>query len=155
MSGNRLFVHHLCRLQVSVYTFAAPRVGNHAYARNSTQSVPDMWNVINDQVRVPLHPRWAANIDVPARWPAAGSRALKYTVADSSSSGSSRKLGHGINQLTCSATAAGYCCSGVQDTVPRGGKLISAYKRSGQRVVINKIGDIVVSSAVNIPSSQL
>jgi hypothetical protein len=34
----------------------------------------------------------------------------------------------------------------VQDTIPRGGKFLSAYKRNGQRVVINKIGDIVVSA---------
>lgn len=33
----------------------------------------------------------------------------------------------------------------VQDTIPRGGKFLSAYKRNGQRVVVNKIGDIVVS----------
>ncbi len=32
----------------------------------------------------------------------------------------------------------------LQDTIPRGGKFFSAYKRNGQRVVVNKIGDIVV-----------
>jgi hypothetical protein len=32
----------------------------------------------------------------------------------------------------------------VQDTIPRGGKFLSAYKRNGHRVVVNKIGDIVV-----------
>lgn len=32
----------------------------------------------------------------------------------------------------------------TQDTIPRGGKLLSAYKRNGQRVVVNKTGDIVV-----------
>jgi hypothetical protein len=40
------------------------------------------------------------------------------------------------------------CVSVVQDTIPRGGKLISAYKRNGQRVIVNKIGDIVVSMSV-------
>jgi hypothetical protein len=34
-----------------------------------------------------------------------------------------------------------------QDTVPRGGKFISAYKRNGQRVIINKTGDMVVRAA--------
>jgi hypothetical protein len=34
----------------------------------------------------------------------------------------------------------------VQDTIPRGGKFLSAYKRNGQRVVVNKLGDIVVSA---------
>jgi hypothetical protein len=33
----------------------------------------------------------------------------------------------------------------LQDTVPRGGKFISAYKRNGQRVIVNKAGDMVVS----------
>lgn len=34
--------------------------------------------------------------------------------------------------------------SSLQDTVPRGGKFVSAYKRNGQRVVVNKAGDMVV-----------
>ncbi|KAF8063676.1 TIC20-V [Scenedesmus sp. PABB004] len=44
-----------------------------------------------------------------------------------------------------------------QDTVPRGGKLISAYKRNGHRVVVNRAGDMVVrptpleSSLLQIP----
>lgn len=29
--------------------------------------------------------------------------------------------------------------------MPRGGKFLSAYKRNGQRAIVNKIGDIVVS----------
>lgn len=65
---------------MSVYTYGAPRAGNHAFARVYEKVVPDTWHVINDQ-----------------------------------------------------------------DTIPRGGKFLSAYKRNGQRVVINKIGDIVVS----------
>jgi hypothetical protein len=36
--------------QVSVYTFGAPRVGNHAFARVYEKAVPDTWHVINDQV---------------------------------------------------------------------------------------------------------
>jgi hypothetical protein len=37
-------------MQVSVYTFGAPRVGNHAFARIYERIVPDTWHVINDQV---------------------------------------------------------------------------------------------------------
>lgn len=33
-----------------VYTFGAPRVGNHAFAREFNEKVPELWNVINDQV---------------------------------------------------------------------------------------------------------
>lgn len=45
-------------------------------------------------------------------------------------------------------TSAALC---LQDTIPRGGKFISAYKRNGQRVVVNKIGDIVVSRCCQQP----
>ena len=36
--------------QVVCYTFAAPRTGNHAFAREYNAMVPDTWSVINDQV---------------------------------------------------------------------------------------------------------
>ena len=36
--------------QVVCYTFAAPRTGNHAFAREFNAVVPDTWSVINDQV---------------------------------------------------------------------------------------------------------
>ena len=35
---------------VVCYTFAAPRTGNHAFAREYNTMVPDTWSVINDQV---------------------------------------------------------------------------------------------------------
>jgi len=38
-------------MQVSVYTYGAPRAGNHAFARVYERVVPDTWHVINDQVR--------------------------------------------------------------------------------------------------------
>lgn len=39
--------------QVSVYTFGAPRAGNHSFARVYERVVPDTWHVINDQVLQP------------------------------------------------------------------------------------------------------
>ena len=36
--------------RVVCYTFAAPRTGNHAFAREYNAVVPDTWSVINDQV---------------------------------------------------------------------------------------------------------
>lgn len=36
--------------KVVCYTFAAPRTGNHAFAREYNRMVPDTWSVINDQV---------------------------------------------------------------------------------------------------------
>lgn len=38
--------------KVVCYTFAAPRTGNHAFARDYKTVVPDTWSVINDQVRI-------------------------------------------------------------------------------------------------------
>eukprot|EP00208_Stichococcus_sp_RCC1054_P005346 CAMPEP_0206142186 /NCGR_PEP_ID=MMETSP1473-20131121/15880_1 /ASSEMBLY_ACC=CAM_ASM_001109 /TAXON_ID=1461547 /ORGANISM="Stichococcus sp, Strain RCC1054" /LENGTH=1445 /DNA_ID=CAMNT_0053537075 /DNA_START=238 /DNA_END=4575 /DNA_ORIENTATION=- len=35
--------------EVSCYTFGAPRTGNHAFAKDYNQVVPDTWSVINDQ----------------------------------------------------------------------------------------------------------
>ena len=34
---------------MQVYTFGAPRVGNHAFARDCRDKLPELWNVINDQ----------------------------------------------------------------------------------------------------------
>lgn len=36
-------------IALSVYTFGAPRTGNHAFAREYGEAVPDSWAVINDQ----------------------------------------------------------------------------------------------------------
>ncbi len=38
------------RVDVSCYTFGAPRTGNRAFAREYDAAVPDTWSVINDQV---------------------------------------------------------------------------------------------------------
>lgn len=46
---------------------------------------------------------------------------------------------------TTTAAAAAFSCLTLQDTIPRGGKFVSAYKRNGQRVIINRAGDMVVS----------
>ncbi|KAK9790954.1 hypothetical protein WJX73_010669 [Symbiochloris irregularis] len=37
------------RTRVSCYTFGAPRVGNHAFARDCDAIIPDQWSLINDQ----------------------------------------------------------------------------------------------------------
>ena len=37
-------------VRVICYTFAAPRTGNHAFARDYNAMVPDTWSIINDQV---------------------------------------------------------------------------------------------------------
>ena len=38
------------KLDISCYTFGAPRTGNHAFAREYNEGVPDTWGIINDQV---------------------------------------------------------------------------------------------------------
>ena len=37
-------------LRLACYTVGGPRVGNHAFAMDHAEVVPDTWNVINDQV---------------------------------------------------------------------------------------------------------
>lgn len=41
-------------VSISCYTYGAPRVGNHAFAREFCEVVPDCWNVTNDQVHLTL-----------------------------------------------------------------------------------------------------
>lgn len=36
-------------VQVKVYTFGCPRVGNHCFAREYEACVPDTWHIINNQ----------------------------------------------------------------------------------------------------------
>lgn len=38
------------KVHVTNYTFGAPRVGNHAFASDFNEVVPDSWSLINDQV---------------------------------------------------------------------------------------------------------
>lgn len=38
-------------VRLGCYTFGAPRVGNHAFAREYNKLVPHTWHIINDQVR--------------------------------------------------------------------------------------------------------
>lgn len=40
----------LQNVNVVCYNFAAPRTGNHAFARDYNSVVPDTWSIINDQV---------------------------------------------------------------------------------------------------------
>ena len=37
------------KVHVTNYTFGAPRVGNHAFANDYNEVVPDTWSIINDQ----------------------------------------------------------------------------------------------------------
>ena len=39
----------LGRLDLSCYTFGAPRTGDHAFACDYNRAVPDSWAIINDQ----------------------------------------------------------------------------------------------------------
>ena len=40
--------HHA--VEMVCYVFGAPRVGNHAFARDYDKLVPNTWSIINDQV---------------------------------------------------------------------------------------------------------
>ena len=46
------------KARLACYTFGAPRTGNHAFAWDYRETVPDTWGLINDQVglaRSPSH----------------------------------------------------------------------------------------------------
>ena len=57
---------------VVCYTFAAPRTGNHAFARDYNATVPDTWSVINDQV--------TSCIDIPGSFLPVAFQALLLTT---------------------------------------------------------------------------
>ncbi len=40
------------------YTFGAPRVGDHTFAKLYKSAVPDTWDVANDQDVVPKMTKW-------------------------------------------------------------------------------------------------
>ena len=49
----------LCgRVHLQVYTFGAPQVGNHAFARLYKAAVPSTWDVVNDRDVVPKATKW-------------------------------------------------------------------------------------------------
>ena len=107
--------------------------GNHAFAREFNELVPDTWSIINDQVRIfssafdkrmftlirlcclPRHRAWWFDTSVAA----------------------------------------------LQDAVVRSGKFVIMYKRPGHRVIINATGDLIVrpsyveSSVRQRPGEQL
>ncbi|GMH44518.1 hypothetical protein BSKO_12470 [Bryopsis sp. KO-2023] len=44
--------------QITCYTYGAPRVGNHAFAREYDALVPNTWQVINDEDFIPRMPKF-------------------------------------------------------------------------------------------------
>jgi len=58
------------KLDISCYTFGAPRTGNHAFAHEYNEGVPDTWGIINDQVlalRLPVTTCGARAVMLTAR----------------------------------------------------------------------------------------
>ncbi|GMH42875.1 hypothetical protein BSKO_10794 [Bryopsis sp. KO-2023] len=43
---------------ISCYTFGAPRVGNHAFAAEYAENVPNTWQIVNDLDAVPRVPKF-------------------------------------------------------------------------------------------------
>ncbi|GMH45328.1 hypothetical protein BSKO_13285 [Bryopsis sp. KO-2023] len=44
--------------RITCYTYGAPRVGNHAFAREYDQLVPNTWQIINDEDLIPRMPKF-------------------------------------------------------------------------------------------------
>jgi hypothetical protein len=99
-------------------------VGNHAFARDINERVPQLWNVINDQAR-------AAASHQPSR------------VLCQCSFPDDLHAWHASHIEHCGSRHASHSGT-LQDTVPRSGKFFFMYKRPGQRVLINSDGDILV-----------
>ena len=55
-------------LRLACYTIGGPRVGNHAFALDHAEVVPDTWNVINDQVALVQHPAADQDLAFPQDW---------------------------------------------------------------------------------------
>ena len=49
-------------VEVTCYTFAAPRTGNHAFAQDYNALIPDTWSIINDQVSAGAFAHYAVSI---------------------------------------------------------------------------------------------
>jgi hypothetical protein len=83
--------------EVVCYTFAAPRTGNHAFAREYNAMVPDTWSVINDQVSLRF-----CLVSTPSHQSSKQSRAsvkLQYLALESRS----RLYSHGVCQVCMTA----------------------------------------------------
>ena len=52
------------QLSLSLYTFGAPRTGNHAWAREAGELCQDTWHLINDQVAFLNMALWAGRLHI-------------------------------------------------------------------------------------------
>lgn len=148
-----------------MYTYGAPRAGNHRFAHTYMRAVPDTWHIIHDQVgggaghRVMsgktaachLPSLLAARFACRRRLPQACSgcdgadssdphRSMLYIASEHPASLPSLASAASLALKTHNTPQH----STLQDVVPRGGKFLSLYKRNGQRVIINRTGDLVV-----------
>ena len=70
---------------VTCYTFGSPRAGNHAFAAEYNQLVPDTWHVINDQVGTGELPLPRASSSAFAAMPAVPLQGFTRQIAGLSS----------------------------------------------------------------------
>lgn len=113
--------------QVEVYTFGSPRVGNSTFAADYDKRVPETWHVINDRDTVLLscHTTLLDCADSPCL----SCHTLLGRCAVSHQHGASSDL-----------------CSPSVLQITQVGKF-RVYKRTGQSVIVNPLGDVIVRPA--------
>lgn len=74
-------------VEVSCYSFGAPRTGNHAFAKDYNKMVPDTWSIINDQASIACRLQITAGLP-SAEWqrPGLSGRKVQICFSDTQSS---------------------------------------------------------------------
>ena len=147
-------------LSISCYTFGAPRTGNHAFAREYDDLVPDTWGIINDQARN-VHPVTSpGDHQIPQRVYVSPSEVRPASARGACALPADAAVQDWLHVLQlwrqwharCALLFGAHCCSMMlirsfaqaQDAVTRGAKFCKMYKRPGHRVIINADGDLIV-----------
>ena len=130
---------HSSPISISCYTFGAPRTGNHAFARDYKQAVPDSWSVINDQdlgeqysaVQYHAVQKHAGCCCCYDRWPTLLAGSIPCTLSPHS-------------QLRLSSPGPRcHCCP--CPAVAKSAKFVLLFKRPGNVVIVNPQGDLIVN----------
>ena len=113
-------------VNVHCYTFGSPRVGNHAWARAYDKAVPDTWHLINNDDVITQAGKVRGGRECDGRQ--AGVRRA---------GGRCRRV-----LLVVGATLQRPPTTPIPG--PRCLQFVFLYKRAGHRVLINRLGDLIV-----------
>lgn len=131
-------------VSVTCYTYGAPRTGNHAFANEMVERVPDTWAVINDQ---DLGEHW---------WWGAGCLRLLHVHGKEPTEQCEQchlerfagLLIHNCHKLHNSEAPPHWSpptCHPLSLAVAKAGKFLFLFKRCGHVTLINPEGDLIVN----------